>query len=158
MNDKIKIIFKEEKENVKQDEVLRFNTGGVELKLIKETGILQLLSKNGNVLSEVDFPTEKIITSAYYDEQTKELVIEFENANAVRIPITTNLENLDEIVIQIIEENSEEVDSFGIGTSENYNIESDEQVPTTKSVKTIVDNEISIAIENAITKVLNEEV
>ena len=94
MNDKIKIIFREEQNTVKLNEIIRFNTGGVELKLDKETGVLQLLSKNGKVLSEVDFPTEKIITNAYYDEDNQELVLEFENAQAVRVPLSLNYLNI----------------------------------------------------------------
>lgn len=92
MKDKIIIQFeKAEPEKIKINETIRLVvSGGVELRLNKENGVLSLYDKKGTLLSEVDFPTEKIITNAYYDDTTKELVIDFENANQVRIPIDFN--------------------------------------------------------------------
>ena len=86
MNDKIKIIFREETDQIKAQEVIRFEYGGVELKLNKETGVLQLLSKKGKVLSEVDFPTERIIKNVYYDEETQNFVFEFDNFPSINVP------------------------------------------------------------------------
>lgn len=103
MNDKITIVFgeednleisfKEKQYNIDSEETIRFNVGGVELKLNSQTGVLQLIDNTGKVLSEVDFPTEKIITNAYYDYDNQELVLEFENAQAVRVPIKTDFSN-----------------------------------------------------------------
>lgn len=44
----------------------------------------------------------------------------------------------DEQVMQIIENNSKETDTLEIGTSSNYNVASDTQIPTTKTVQSIV--------------------
>lgn len=103
MNDKITIVFgeednleisfKEKQYNIDSEETIRFNVGGVELKLNSQTGVLQLIDNTGKVLSEVDFPTEKIITNAYYDYDNQELVLEYENAQAVRVPIKTDFSN-----------------------------------------------------------------
>lgn len=103
MNDKITIVFgeednleisfKEQRYDIESEETIRFNVGGVELQLDSKTGVLRLLDNVGKVLSEVDFPTEKIITNAYYDYDTQELVLEFENAQPVRVPIKTDFSN-----------------------------------------------------------------
>ncbi len=73
------------------------NIYGTKLVLDKPNGILKLLGRNENgqevELANVDFPTEKIITNAYYDQTTQELVLEFENAQAVRVPIKTDFSN-----------------------------------------------------------------
>lgn len=59
------------------------NIYGTKLKLIKETGIIQLLGRNKNeedvILNEIDLPTEKIITNIYYNETLKSLIFQFEN-------------------------------------------------------------------------------
>jgi hypothetical protein len=66
-----------------------------------------------------------------------------------------------EDVMNIIEENSQEVDTLRIGTSASYDETSDNEVPTTKAVKTMLDNvdggsnEIAEKIE--IECVLNEQ-
>lgn len=98
MNDRIIITFNEG--NVAEIEVndsiriFKINEdAGTSLQLNTETGVLSLLDKKGNVISQVDFPTEKIITNAYYDYASQELVLEFENAPVVRIPIKTDLDN-----------------------------------------------------------------
>lgn len=67
--------------------------GGVELQLNLENGVLSLLDDEGKVISSVDFPTEKILTNASYDEATEELVLEFESADTIRIPIIINMDN-----------------------------------------------------------------
>lgn len=98
MNDRIIITFNEG--NVAEIQVndsiriVKINEdAGTSLLLNAETGVLSLLDKKGNVLSQVDFPTEKIIKNAYYDYTSQELVLEFENAPVVRIPIKTDLDD-----------------------------------------------------------------
>ena len=44
----------------------------------------------------------------------------------------------DEQVMEIIANNSKETDTLEIGTSSNYNVASDTQIPTTKTVQSIV--------------------
>lgn len=68
------------------------NTYGVSLTL-DENGVVSLQGRNGEVLSQIDLPTEKIIKNVYYNEETQELVIQFENAQDVIIPITIDLSN-----------------------------------------------------------------
>ena len=63
----------------------------VALELDSSSGIIKLIGRdkdnNNIILSSIDLPTEKIIKNVYYDNNTKELVFEFENANDVRVPI-----------------------------------------------------------------------
>lgn len=67
------------------------NIYGTKLKLIKETGIIQLLGRNKNgedvILNEIDLPTEKIITNVYYNETLESLVFQFENNEDIIVPI-----------------------------------------------------------------------
>lgn len=67
------------------------NIYGTKLKLIKETGIIQLLGRNENeediILNEIDLPTEKIITNVYYNETLESLVFQFENNEDIIVPI-----------------------------------------------------------------------
>ena len=94
MDDKITIIFEERQEqDINIQEVIKFQNGGVKLSLDKTNGVLSLLNKNNVVLSTVDFPTEKIITNIRYDNQTQELVFEFESFEDIRVPIKTDISN-----------------------------------------------------------------
>lgn len=93
MKDKITIGFEEDNLLLNMKETINFNVGGVKLKLDSKSGLLQLLDNSDRVLSEVDFPTEKIITNVYYDKEKQELVLEFENSQEVRVPIQTDLNN-----------------------------------------------------------------
>lgn len=62
-------------------------SGGVKLQLNDADGILSLLNENGDILSYVDLPTERIIKSISYDANTSELVFVFDNVPEVRVPI-----------------------------------------------------------------------
>lgn len=67
------------------------NIYGTKLKLIKETGIIQLLGRNKNeedvILNEIDLPTEKIITNIYYNETLKSLIFQFENHEDIIVTV-----------------------------------------------------------------------
>ena len=75
------------------------NIYGTKLKLIKETGIIQLLGRNKNgkdiILNEIDLPTEKIITNIYYNETLKSLIFQFENHEDIIVTVGDifNLDN-----------------------------------------------------------------
>lgn len=85
------------------------NIYGTKLKLIKETGIIQLLGRNENnkeyVLNEINLPTEKIITNIYYNETLKSLIFQFENHEDIIVQITDILK----------------LDSFIEETNNNFN-------------------------------------
>lgn len=63
----------------------------ISLSLDQSTGTLDLNGYNENgefvVLSQVDFPTEKILTNVYIDESKNELVMEFINHQSVRLDL-----------------------------------------------------------------------
>lgn len=67
------------------------NIYGTKLKLLKESGIIQLLGRNENndeiVLNEIDLPTEKIITNIYYEAEKESLIFQFENNPDIEVPI-----------------------------------------------------------------------
>ena len=81
--------------NVK--ETIRVSSNSI-LDFDNETGKLKLIT-NGKVVSEVDLPTEKVISNAYYDDETKELVINFENSNEIRIPIDFT-DEIEKVIIE----------------------------------------------------------
>lgn len=90
MSDRLTIRFDNNEEILEMNEIIRFNLGGVELALNKDNGILQLLDKDKKVLSQVDFPTERIIKNIYYNETTQSLVFEFDNYPSVEVKIELN--------------------------------------------------------------------
>lgn len=61
---------------------------GASLSLDYLKGIIKLLDKDGNVLSQVDLPTERILTEVFYDDILKQFVFEFENSEEVTIPLS----------------------------------------------------------------------
>ena len=67
------------------------NIYGTKLKLLKESGVIQLLGRNENndeiVLNEIDLPTEKIITNIYYEAEKESLIFQFENNPDIEVPI-----------------------------------------------------------------------
>ena len=70
------------------------------------------------------------------------------------IALLEDLENIgggvsEEDVLNIIEDNSLEVDSYSIGTKATYDIENDSQIPTTKAVKDMIDQNVPA---NVVTK------
>lgn len=107
---------------------------------------MQLKNQDGNMEDvELDATTLNNKNSTYY--------LDYNNFNnKPHIPTkTSELENdsgfttggsgggaTDEQVMQIIENNSKETDTLEIGTSSNYNVASDTQIPTTKTVQSIV--------------------
>ena len=59
---------------------------------VDENGVISLLNKDGEIVSQIDLPTEKIIKNVYYDESSNSLVFEFENANSVYVPMATSID------------------------------------------------------------------
>lgn len=64
--------------------------GGLEIDIEITSDLLRnkLIVRTGNVVKEIDLPAVDFIQTAYYDNVTQELVIEFNNGNTVRIPMT----------------------------------------------------------------------
>lgn len=153
MKDKIIIQFeKAEPEKITINETIRLVvSGGVELRLDKKSGVLSLHDKKGTLLSEVDFPTEKIITNAYYDDTTKELVIDFENANQVRIPIKADVSGLEETIIKV-QETADEAKKIAEGRARSKVFETFDDMQT--YLKNANNSELKIG-DNLYIKALN---
>lgn len=64
--------------------------GGLEVDLEISCDIAQnkLIVRTGNVTKEVELPGVDVIDNAYYDAGTQELVLEFNNGNIVRVPMS----------------------------------------------------------------------
>lgn len=76
------------------------NKAGHTLSLIQNTQtydyVIQLKDKSGSVISsiDIDLPLEQIITSGYYDEEEKAIVLVLDNGSEVSIPIGDLVEGL----------------------------------------------------------------
>lgn len=144
---------------IKFKEAIRVNASFY-LKFDDETGKLQLLAgKDSEVLSEVDLPTEKIITNAFYDDTTKELVIDFESANQVRIPIDFT-DEIEKAVSDFENKVNEQFSQF----QESFNEEIDNLSQEISNIEQTINENINQQIENlsgeinALEETINESV
>ena len=60
----------------------------VDIEITCDIASNKLIVRTGNVTKEVELPGVDFIDNAYYDSVTQELVIEFNNGNTVRIPMS----------------------------------------------------------------------
>lgn len=60
----------------------------VDIEITCDIASNKLIVRTGNVTKEVELPGVDFIDKAYYDSVTQELVIEFNNGNTVRIPMS----------------------------------------------------------------------
>lgn len=60
----------------------------VDIEITCDIATNKLIVRTGNVAKEVELPGVDFIDNAYYDSVTQELVIEFNNGNTVRIPMS----------------------------------------------------------------------
>lgn len=129
MSDRLTIRFDNNEEILEMNEIIRFNLGGVELALNKDNGILQLLDKDKKVLSQVDFPTERIIKNISYNEETQSLVFEFDNYPNVEVPLVLSnfatKEFVENKIFELINGSPEALDTLkeladALGNDENF--------------------------------------
>lgn len=60
----------------------------VDIEITCDIASNKLIVRTGNVTKEIELPGVDFIDNAYYDSVTQELVIEFNNGNTVRIPMS----------------------------------------------------------------------
>ena len=110
--------------------------GGLEVDIEITCDIVsnKLIVRTGNVTKEVELPGVDFIDNAYYDSVTQELVIEFNNGNTVRIPMSGL------ITIYTFENNTSSPVVFQV----NDNTRSTEKVVTTAFRLASNDNILSI--------------
>lgn len=60
----------------------------VDIEITCDIASNKLIVRTGNITKEVELPGVDFIDNAYYDSVTQELVIEFNNGNTVRIPMS----------------------------------------------------------------------
>ena len=125
----------------------------------QETGKLRLLGKDNSILSEVDLPTEKIITNAFYDDNTKELVIDFESANQVRVPIDFT-DEIEKAISDFENKVNEQFTQF----QESFNEEINNLSQEISNIEQTINENINQQIENlsgeinALEETINESV
>lgn len=72
------------------DKTIIHKDGGLEadIEITSDIARNKLIVRTGSITKEVDLPSVDFIDNAYYDSVTQEIVIEFNNGNTVRIPMT----------------------------------------------------------------------
>lgn len=64
------------------------NKYGTKLSFDKATGKIQLLGLNNLLLSEIDLPTEKIVSDVRYDSENKKIIITWDNGQVSEIELS----------------------------------------------------------------------
>lgn len=87
---KLQLKFSEETNEIKpkfeETHYIIPNEYGVALKLLEEESIIQLLGKDGKVLSEIDLPTEELIRNVEYINN--KLYIYWQNGQSTEIDLS----------------------------------------------------------------------
>ena len=119
----------------------------------------KLIVRTGNVTKEVELPGVDFIDNAYYDSVTQELVIEFNNGNTVRVPMSglittyTFENNTSSPVVFQVSDNTrsiEKVVTTAFRLASNDNILSINGNGELIAPKSTIDNAIAVETENRV--------
>ena len=119
----------------------------------------KLIVRTGNVIKEVELPGVDFIDNAYYDSVTQELVIEFNNGNTVRIPMsglitiyTFENNTSSPVVFQVSDKtrSTEKVVTTAFRLASNDNILSINGNGELLAPKSTIDNAIAVETENRV--------
>lgn len=108
-----------------------------------------LKEKENNLSEENALLLSKIENLILKDTELVNQIVALENTKADKTEIPTRLSQLEidmelgvneDDVLDIVESNSQQVDTISIGSSNNYDITSDNEIPTTKAVNTMLGN------------------
>ena len=131
----------------------------VDIEITCDIASNKLIVRTGNVTKEVELPGVDFIDNAYYDSVTQELVIEFNNGNTVRIPMTglitiyTFENNTSSPVVFQVSDNTrstEKVVTTAFRLASNDNILSINGNGELIAPKSTIDNAIAVETENRV--------
>lgn len=135
--------------------------GGLEVDIEITCDIVsnKLIVRTGNVTKEVELPGVDFIDNAYYDSVTQELVIEFNNGNTVRIPMsglitiyTFENNTSSPVVFQVSDKtrSTEKVVTTAFRLASNDNILSINGNGELIAPKSTIDNAVAVETENRV--------
>ena len=135
--------------------------GGLEVDIEITCDIVsnKLIVRTGNVTKEVELPGVDFIDNAYYDSVTQELVIEFNNGNTVRIPMsglitiyTFENNTSSPVVFQVSDKtrSTEKVVTTVFRLASNDNILSINGNGELIAPKSTIDNAVAVETENRV--------
>jgi peptidoglycan hydrolase CwlO-like protein len=131
----------------------------VDIEITCDIASNKLIVRTGNVTKEVELPGVDFIDNAYYDSVTQELVIEFNNGNTVRIPMSglittyTFENNTSSPVVFQVSDNTrsiEKVVTTAFRLASNDNILSINGNGELLAPKSTIDNAIAVETENRV--------
>jgi uncharacterized coiled-coil DUF342 family protein len=130
----------------------------VDIEITCDIASNKLIVRTGNVTKEVELPGVDFIDNAYYDSVTQELVIEFNNGNTVRIPMSGLItiyrfeNNTSSPVVFQVSDNTrstEKVVTTAFRLASNDNILSINGNGELLAPKSTIDNAIAVETERA---------
>lgn len=135
--------------------------GGLEVDIEITCDIVsnKLIVRTGNVTKEVELPGVDFIDNAYYDSVTQDLVIEFNNGNTVRIPMsglitiyTFENNTSSPVVFQVSDKtrSTEKVITTAFRLASNDNILSINGNGELIAPKSTIDNAVAVETENRV--------
>lgn len=135
--------------------------GGLEVDIEITCDIVsnKLIVRTGNVTKEVELPGVDFIDNAYYDSVTQELVIEFNNGNTVRIPMsglitiyTFENNTSSPVVFQVSDKtrSTEKVVTTAFRLASNDNILSVNGNGELIAPKSVIDKAVAVETENRV--------
>lgn len=131
----------------------------VDIEITCDIASNKLIVRTGNVTKEIELPGVDFIDNAYYDSVTQELVIEFNNGNTVRIPMsglitTYTFENntSSPVVFQVSDNtrSTEKVVTTTFRLASNNNILSINGNGELIAPKSAIDNAVAVETENRV--------
>ena len=131
----------------------------VDIEITCDIASNKLIVRTGNVTKEVELPGVDFIDNAYYDSVTQELVIEFNNGNTVRIPMsglitiyTFENNTSSPVVFQVSDKtrSTEKVVTTAFRLASNDNILSINGNGELIAPKSTIDNAIAVETENRV--------
>ena len=131
----------------------------VDIEITCDIASNKLIVRTGNVTKEIELPGVDFIDNAYYDSVTQELVIEFNNGNTVRIPMsglitTYTFENntSSPVVFQVNDNtrSTEKVVTTTFRLASNDNILSINGNGELIAPKSAIDNAVAVETENRV--------
>lgn len=131
----------------------------VDIEITCDIASNKLIVRTGNVTKEIELPGVDFIDNAYYDSVTQELVIEFNNGNTVRIPMsglitTYTFENntSSPVVFQVSDNtrSTEKVVTTTFRLASNDNILSINGNGELIAPKSAIDNAVAVETENRV--------
>ena len=125
------------------------DSSNLQLSFDSTTNVLSLVNEKNEVISSITLPIGKAIQDVYYDSSSKELIMEFINADAIRIPVVAESEIEPSLITDVSDEfvvNEGKLSISQISTSKVEGL--DEALESAGKLETIQINGQDLTVEN----------